>query len=355
MARLKALAWHEATRGAIGKLLARHVHALLLHGSAGIGKLDLALDTAESALCEQRGADGRACGRCVGCILIGAGNHPDLRVVRPGALADQDARPGQPDDDGTADARGGAPAAESRTRVSREILIDQIRELSEWASLSTHRAGPRVIVMEPAESLTTPAANALLKVLEEPPPATLFLLVSHHLVQTLPTLRSRCVLVRVPPPPFEAAVRWLEQQGIAQAQHRLIEAGGAPLAAVEAERGGLAPDLRNRLVELLRKGERLTAAELVAAVPRDVPVAGAVALFQRWGWDFLAFRLAGSVRYYPDEMAVLRQLGDRWRLTEVCGWLSELTVVRASADHPLNAKLAIEGMLLSYVRSISGP
>jgi DNA polymerase III subunit delta' len=354
MARLKALPWQGPTRGSIDQLLARRVHAVLLHGAAGIGKLDLALDTAEALLCEQRNSDGSACGRCPGCALISVGNHPDLRVIRPEALSELDPRAAQAPDAEPGEAKTGGVSAEPRARASREIRIEQIRELSEWVTLTTHRGGPRIIVIEPAESLNTPAANALLKVLEEPPAATLFLLVSHRGDQTLPTLRSRCALVRVPLPPAEVAVRWLEQQGIAQPQQRLVEAGGAPLAAVQTERNGLAPDLRDRLLALLRKGARLTPAELVAAVPRDVPIAGSVALFQRWGWDYLAFSLARTIRYHPDEIAALRQLGGRWQITEACAWMAELRTARSFADHPLNAKLVIEGILLSYVRSING-
>lgn len=353
MARLKSLPWHGATRASIRQLLAREVHALLLHGAAGIGKLDLALDTAESLLCEGRPAGGGACGRCAGCALIAAGNHPDLRIVRPEALIEPDLRAAAGSSDETGDARPVATAAEARNRASREIRIEQIRDLSEWVRLSTHRGGPRVIVIEPAESLNMPAANALLKVLEEPPARTVFLLVSDRVDEALPTLRSRCALVRVPLPAPASALAWLETQGMAQARQRLIEAGGAPLAA-QAERSGLAPEMRARLLALLRQGARLTAAEVVATVPRDVPVAGAVALFQRWGWDFLAFSLAGTVRYHPDEVAAIRQLGTKWQAVPACAWMAELRIARSFADHPLNAKLAIEGMLLSYVRSIHG-
>jgi DNA polymerase-3 subunit delta' len=351
VARLKSLPWLGAARTSLGQLLAREVHAVLLHGPAGIGKLDLALDTAESLLCEQRLQDGAPCGRCPGCALIAAGNHPDLRIVRPEALTEPDPRavPGSSDEAG--DAR---PVAESRTRASREIRIEQIRDLSEWVTLSTHRGGPRVIVIEPAESMNLPASNALLKVLEEPPARTMFLLVSDRVDETLPTLRSRCALVRVPLPAPAIALAWLEQQGVGQPQQRLIEAGGAPLIAAQAERSGLAPELRARLLALLRQGARLTPAEVVASVPRDVPVAGSVALFQRWGWDFLAFSLTGTVRYHPDEIAAMRQLGTKWQAVPACTWMAELRIARSFADHPLNAKLAIEGMLLSYVRSING-
>jgi len=337
--------------GVIGQLLARRVHAVLLHGAAGIGKLDLALDTAETLLCEQRAQDGSACGRCAGCLLVAAGSHPDLRIVRPEALAETEARAAP--DDGPADSSAAAP--ESRSRASRVIRIEQIRELSEWATLTTHRGGSRVIVIEPAESLPAPAANALLKVLEEPPPGTVFLLVSHRIDETPATLRSRCALVRVPLPPPALAARWLEQQGVEQPQLRLVEAGGAPLLAAPQERSGLAPELRERLLGLLRKGDRLTAADVAAAVPRDAPTGGSVALFQRWGWDFLALSLAGSVRYHPQEVTALRQLGAKWQVADACCWLAELEVARSFADHPLNAKLAIEGMLLSYIRSINEP
>jgi DNA polymerase III subunit delta' len=350
MARLKSLPWHGAATEAVARLLARGVHALLLHGQAGIGKLDLALDTAEALLCESPQADRRACGQCAGCALVAAGNHPDLRTLRPAALVEQDGeRAGAPPPDAAAEGAGGA---DGKAKASREIRIEQVRELSEWANLTTHRAGARVIVIEPAESMTTPAANALLKLLEEPPPATVFLVVSHRVSETLATIRSRCVLVPVAGPGREAAVRWLQQQGLPEPGRRLVEAGGAPLLALQAEREGLPGELRERLVGLLRKGGGLTPADVVSGVPRDVPVAGAVALFQRWGWDYLAFKLAGVVRYHPEDIVAFRQLGTRWRAQEACGWLGELQWARAFADHPLNAKLAVEGMLLSYVRSI---
>ena len=355
MARLKALPWHGPTRAALGQLLARSVHAVLLHGQAGIGKLDLALDAAEALLCEQRAPDGSACGRCAACVLAAAGNHPDLRVVRPAALAESDARARGADED-VPEARPAEASAESKSKASsREIRIEQIRDLAEWTTLSTHRGGLRVSVIEPAEAMNPASSNALLKVLEEPSAGTLFLLVSHRVDRTLPTLRSRCVLLRVALPEPSLAAGWLEQQGIAQPRQRLIEAGGAPLVAAQVDRGGLAPELREQLLALLRKGARLTPAEVAAAVPREAPISGSVALFQRWGWDFLAFSLAGTVRYHPDELAAMRQLGAKWRVEHACSWLDELRTGRAFADHPsLNARLAIEGMLLSYVRSING-
>ena len=345
MARLKALPWQHQIRAWIVQLLARPVHAVLLHGPAGIGKLDLALDTAERLLCERRPRSENACGQCAGCMLVGAGSHPDLHIVRPDALVESEAA--------ASDDSGRGEGVEGGGRASREIRIEQVRSLAESIMLTTHRGGLRVIVIEPAESMNTPACNALLKVLEEPPAGTVFLLVSHRIDQTLPTVRSRCALVRVPLPPTAQAAAWLEERGVERARQRLIEAGGSPLLAAQVGHDALPADLRGRFLGLLRKGAGLTPAEVVAAVPREAPVGGSVALFQRWGWDFLAFNLAGTVRYHPDEVAAFRGLAGRWRALRACSWLAELRAVRASADHPLNAKLAVEGMLLSYVQSIN--
>ncbi|MCX8116073.1 MAG: DNA polymerase III subunit delta', partial [Burkholderiaceae bacterium] len=64
------------------------MHAILLHGGAGIGKKSLALDFAQSLLCESPVAGGQACGACSGCTLALSGNHPDLRIVVPDAMAE---------------------------------------------------------------------------------------------------------------------------------------------------------------------------------------------------------------------------------------------------------------------------
>ena len=347
MARLRALPWNRPARASIVQLLARPVHAVLLHGAAGIGKLDLALDTAEWLLCERRPRGENACGQCAGCVLVAAASHPDLRIVRPDALSQSEAATS--DDGGSADGAG----TEAGGRASREIRIEQVRDLADWIVLTTHRGGVRVIVLEPAESMNAPSCNALLKVLEEPPEGTVFLLVSHRIDHTLPTVRSRCALLRVPLPPAVPAIAWLQERGVEQARQRLIEAGGSPLLAAQVGHDALTPELRGRLLGLLRKGAELTPAEVVAMVPREAPIAGSVALFQRWGWDFLAFQMAGTVRYHPDEVAAFQGLAGRWRPARACSWLADLRALRAYADHPLNAKLAVEGMLLSYAQSIN--
>lgn len=347
--------WIEQGWRSLQPLRQRGVHALLLHGAAGIGKKSLAFDLAAAMLCESPRPDGASCGTCASCALYAAGNHPDLRIIVPDALAAL--RPGSGDGDAAIDAEsdGEADGGDGKSRrISREIKIGPIRALSDFMSIATHRAGLRIVILAPAEALNPPAANALLKMLEEPGPGSVFLLVSDALDEVLPTIRSRCVLVRLPGPPWDEALAWLRNQAIEDAQALLAAAGGAPLAAVEAARGegGLDREARALLLSLLAQGAGLSAAEVAARSPRALDVGAAIALFQRWGWDILAHRSAGIVRYHPAEQRAIAKIADRADPAALLRWCGELNRLRASADHPLNARLVIEAALLGYTSAL---
>lgn len=360
---LPQLPWHAGAWQALQPLLARGVHALLLTGAAGIGKKSLAVDLARATLCEARIGEGLACGACAGCLLAAAGSHPDLRIVVPDTLAAWRAQAAEDDDEsedsGEADsvapdddADGGSRTSRAK-RISREIRIEQVRSLAPFLSTSTHRGGHRVVVLAPAEALNAAAANALLKMLEEPAAGSLFVLVADALDEVLPTIRSRCVLVRVPTPAPAQALAWLRTQAIDDAESALDDAGGAPLLALALASGnGLDPETRAVLGELLARGGQLAAAEVAARVPKTVPVAAALALFQRWGWDLLALstlRSPAAVRYHRRQSALLGRLSVQCDRGALLDWLDRLSAKRAVQDHPLNARLVIEAALIEYI------
>ena len=124
-----------------------------------------------AALCTQRGADGRACGACRGCQLRAAGSHPDLVRVTLGLR-----------DDG---------------KLRTEIIIDQIRALSQRLSMSSQFGGAQLALVDPADRMNASAANALLKTLEEPASATVIVLVADDPARLPATIRSRCQRVDV--------------------------------------------------------------------------------------------------------------------------------------------------------------
>ncbi|HEX7986095.1 MAG TPA: DNA polymerase III subunit delta', partial [Duganella sp.] len=218
--------WQESSWTQLQQLRQRMPHAILFHGAAGIGKSDFIERFAQGLLCEAVLPDGHACGQCASCGWFLQQNHPDYRRVRPEALEDEPAAEGE---EGDAETKKTAKSAKA---PSKDIKIEQIRNLADFMNISTHRQGLRVVVLYPAEALNMPASNALLKTLEEPPPGTVFLLASNSLDRLLPTILSRCRKFALPMPSHAEALAWLKAQGVADADSWLREQGGAPLAAM---------------------------------------------------------------------------------------------------------------------------
>jgi DNA polymerase-3 subunit delta' len=327
---------------------------VLLHGPAGIGKKGLALDFAASLLCETPGPDARPCGRCQGCVLFQSRNHPDLRVVVPDALAWL--RPVALDEDGDEVEEGGDEERRPG-RVSREIKIEAVRAIGALVGMSAHRAGMRVVLIAPAEALNAPAANALLKMLEEPPPRTMFVLTSDRIDNVLPTICSRCVLVRLAPPRFEEAARWLRAQGIEDPDDLLAAAGGAPLPVLERDEDDgrtLSAATAETLLAALARGAGVDVIETGGRLPRAFALGAAIDLFQRWAWDLLTIRQTGRVRYHRKQREILSRLGAGVPAPRLLAWMDALKEARAVADHPLNARLVIEALLVDYAACLRG-
>jgi DNA polymerase-3 subunit delta' len=350
--RIRNLPWNDSHWASLQALRTRAHHAVVLHGQAGIGKKGLALDFAASLLCEKPTGQSRPCGRCQGCALFQSRNHPDLRVIVPDSLAwlrPVAADEGEPvEETGDDDRRSG--------RISREIKIEAIRAIGALVEVTAHRAGMRVVLLTPVEALNPPAANALLKMLEEPPPRTLFVLTSDRIDDVLPTILSRCVLVRIAPPPADVAARWLGEQGISDAADLLAAAGGSPLRVLEQHQDGtgLPRETADSLLSALAQGARLDPAEVGARLPRSAVVGEMIDLFQRWAWDLLALRRAGRVRYHRKQREILSRLAAGVPETRLLRWIDSLKRARESADHPLNARLVIEALLVDYVSCLQG-
>ena len=313
-------------------------HAILFHGAAGIGKSGFIEHFAQSLLCENVRTDQHACGQCASCGWFSQHNHPDYRRVRPEALEDEI------DDDAEAD--GGKKSAKSSKTPSKDIKIEQIRALADFMNISTHRQGLRVVVLYPAEALNTPASNALLKTLEEPPPGTVFLLASNSLDRLLPTILSRCRKFALPMPSHPQALDWLKSQGLNDADSWLREQGGAPLAALaQAETGNR--DDTEALLQLLARPS-VEGALKMADKLQKAPLGTLVSCLQRWLYDVFSYKLAGNIRYYPRYRKELEALAGKIHLGRLMAAIKSANERRAIADHPLSPKLFIEDMLLDY-------
>ena len=313
--------WLDEAWKALQFKLARMPHALLIHGPQGIGKQQLAERLAQRILCEST-AGGEPCGACPGCRWFAAGSHPDFRRVEPEALA---RAPAEDTED---------PAPTRTAKPSQEIKVDQVRALDGFLNLQSHRGGPRVALIHPAEAMNPNAANALLKGLEEPPGRAQFILVSHRPSRLLPTLRSRCVALPVAVPERGVSLAWLEGQGTRDAASWLAFASGSPLRALEQQAGG----------SLARRRQALEARDREAlgmAIDRE-QLEELAEVLQKHALDraFVAFGARSKFGTARETKA-----GAEWlRYARLMGRN------RALARHPLNPRLFAYEMLAAMPR-----
>ena len=322
--------WQNESWQALQGLRARLPHALLLKGAQGIGKLDLALNFAQAMLCEKPHADGTACQECNSCHWFAQYSHPDFRLIQPDALSAEEGE----------EKPGGK-------KPSREISVDQIRDLSTFANLSAHCGGYRVVLIHPTEAMNNNAANSLLKTLEEPTDKLLFLLVTHKPQQLLPTILSRCLSFTVHTPTREVGAAWLAQQGVKNPEHALAQTGFAPLQALNWAESGEGAEERGILLNAIRYPAQMDALALAESLQRSAPVY-VIHCLQQWCHDLASAKLAGTVRYFPDQSNELVKLAGGVSTVALMRFQKELLEARRAAFHPLNPRLFMESLLLAY-------
>ena len=174
--------------------------ALLLSGPAGIGKLDFARVYANRLLCEQP-IDGYPCLCCRSCGLFAAGSHPDFFEL-------------------------------TLLEKSQVIKIDQIRVLTDKLYQTAH-TNRQIVLIHPAECLHFSSANALLKTLEEPAGQVIFILLTAHPEQLLPTVISRCQKLSVAAATDELMMAWFKAKHQLELNPVVLRAAqGSPLRAL---------------------------------------------------------------------------------------------------------------------------
>ena len=266
----------------------RVAHAYAFVGPSGVGRKLTALAFAQSLLCpspsphpltlpspprggedkgeEVKGEGVRGCGRCATCGKVERLVHPDLHLIVP---------------DG------------------QHVKIEQIREAERLAALTPYDGRVKVFLIDDAERMTLPTANALLKTLEEPPDRTVLILILSQIRALPATVLSRCQIVRFHPLPEEEAVAFLMERG--------VEAEGSRLLARACQgRVGLALSMDPAAWVAQR--------DLALSILTDAATKGAEALFKR-------------VENLGRDRAQVERIIDTYRL-----WYRDLLCVKAGAD-----------------------
>lgn len=308
-------------------------HAILLRGRAGIGKHDFALSLSHALLCQQTSGPQAACGTCPSCQWLKEGGHPDFKWITP--------------EDNSAN----ESTSKKKTGKKSQISVAQIRQLYDYLSLSTHQVnGHRIILISPAETLNLASANALLKMLEEPPANTLFLLVASQPQRLLPTIISRCQVLDLPIPSNTEAVAWLSEQGVNNPESALEYTGGAPLEALRIQDQ---LDANHKLIQQLALGQRLdpfVSAPLFLALGME----RAINIIQKWIFDLVSVKLVQNSHYHSQQVNALQALCKSVNLGVLLRFQRDLNEAKKAANHPLSNEMQLENILLQYTRVFNG-
>ena len=302
-------------------------HALLLHGAAGDGLFEGAQAIARSWLCEADDEAARPCGRCGACHLLAGGHHPDLFRLFPEALRQQLGDGGD-----AAESEGTAKAA--RRKPSRQIRIDEVRAAIDWVATTSARGRAKVVLIHPAEAMNLQSASALLKTLEEPPRGARLLLTAAQPAQLLPTVRSRCQVLRLPPPAAEAARQWLAGQGLEQPEVLLAAASGRPLEAAALAAAGIDAARWRSLPAAVLGGQGQAFAGWPAAQLLDA--------LQKLCHDGLALALGAAPRFFPAAALSTKPAS----AAALAAWSRGLNRLARQIEHPWSEPLLIDALLL---------
>jgi DNA polymerase-3 subunit delta' len=283
-------------------------HAQLFCGPQFLGKHAVAMQLARRLMCLRPTATGRPCGACRGCELMAAGTHPDFMAV------------------------SFIPNKEG-TRLRTEIVIEQVRAVSEQLALTPQYGGAQVVLVDPAEAINHAASNALLKTLEEPVPGRHLWLVSARPERLSATIRSRCQRLEFRLPPRDEALAWLQAQG---------HAAKAAAEALDAARGnpGLADAwLRDGGIALRRE----VAGDLAKLARGEID---AVEAAQRWtAGEDAALRLRHAADLALAEAAGLTAPA---RMRKLAAWFDAANRTRHLLQTTVRADLAVAELLMAW-------
>jgi len=322
---LQIYPWNRPQWLRLARQLDKLPHALLFSGPAGLGKNAFAMELARSLLCAQPSPTGEACGACKNCYLFAAGTHPDLFAIAP-------------------------------LEEGKAILIDQIRSLGEFLALRPHTAMRKVVVLAPAEVMNLHASNSLLKLLEEPPLGSYFILVCKQAARLAPTILSRCVRVEFCPPARQEGLAWVKSQalGVDQPDLLLDLADRAPLRALALAQSDFLT-LRRQLIGDIEalgadKGDPVACAERW----KKIGSAGCLAWLQTWVVDLIRVSMdpQTSGLLNPDAQSQLQAQTKRLHLKGLFRFLDLVSHNKSLLGNALDELLLLEETLISWVQLI---
>ena len=270
------------------KLSAKLPQAILLNSAKCIGAEELVLEFIAYLMCHNPN-NGDACKTCSACLLFKDGSHPDYFLLDSIELED---------------------------KKSKSITVDQIRNMMDFIALSSHMGRYKIVFIRDTILLNLNSANSLLKILEEPPQNTVFILLSYDLNRVIATIKSRCYKYNLSSP---------------------------NLLFVE--------DLESSELEIALSALSRPSVENIYALSKLVDsdnFAFFIEFVGKWLTDLTSVTIGGKINYCIEQQTVMQGLSVRVNKIKVMQLHDKIVDLMPWGTHTLNHKLQIENLLFAY-------
>ena len=308
--------WQEKSWSSLAQDKSKMHHAYIFVGDLGAGLHRYSNIFARSLICGNLTDTNLPCGKCHDCHLLMT-QHPNLKII----------------DNSVEDS------------ASKNISIESIRGLKRFFELSSHKVdGKKVILINNTESLTLNAANALLKLLEEPPENSYIILTTHNVSSLLPTIVSRCSIVTCPKPTAVEAKDFLNFHGYEHLSSQLNLFNNLPLDVIDNQDD---LGLYETIINEFEKGKNLELMKIDSKwFSGDFP--SIISLFQKWLYDIFLFKLTKQFKFFGNKKENIKKLSDAADISKLVKLVMNVYQVKLISNKPINKDIAFDNLMIEY-------
>jgi DNA polymerase-3 subunit delta' len=289
-------------------------HAYLFAGIKGLGKTLVATEFFKALNCQR--SPGDPCGQCASCIKTASGNHPDLIKI-------------------------------GLKEGKKIIPIDEIRDVIGDIVLKPFEAKVRVVIIEPAEMMNRQSANAILKTLEEPPEATIFILISHNPSLLIPTIISRCQRIRFTPIDPATLEKTLET-----IDPFLVRLSSGSIGVATSSDATFIQECKKGIIDLFRGQDPFSIASDIASAAKEnsdlIPIL--LSIIESVVRDIMVMKDGGEILISKELYDIPFRHIPYHDIDQVLGCLNG---IRTGASENINLKMALSELFLMFSHFVS--